>query len=161
MRRSRRGRAHQTPANDRPRLRPLHFLLRPSRAPAMKPLLIIGLGNPLMGDDGVGALLAESLAGRADADVLIGGTDLLRCAGEIEGRQRVILIDAVQCEAESDVPGEITVTDEDPPEGLSSGRPPAARGSGPRASSGVTGARRQERRECAFQTIVLLEDLRR
>ena len=87
----------------------------------MKPLLIIGLGNPLMGDDGVGALLAESLAGRADADVLIGGTDLLRCAGELEGRQRVILIDAVQSEAESDVPGEITVTDEDPPEGLSAG----------------------------------------
>jgi hydrogenase maturation protease len=83
----------------------------------MRPLLIVGLGNPLMGDDGVGALLAESLAGRADADVLIAGTDLLRCAGEIEGRQRVILIDAV----ESDSAGEITVTDEDPPEGLSAG----------------------------------------
>src|ERR1039458_379612 len=109
MRRSRRGGAHQTPANDRPRLRPVHFLLRPAGAAPVKPGLILGRGTPLMGDDGVGALLAESLAGRADADVLIGGTDLLRCAGEIEGRQRVILIDAVQCEAESDVPGEITV----------------------------------------------------
>jgi len=79
----------------------------------MKPLLIVGLGNPLMGDDGVGAVLAESLAGRADADVLIGGTDLLRCAAEMEGRKRVILIDAV----ESDTPGTIVVTDEDPPEG--------------------------------------------
>ena len=87
----------------------------------MKPLLIVGLGNPLMGDDGVGALLAESLAqslaGHPRAEVLIGGTDLLRCAGEIEGRERVILIDAV----ESDSAGEITVTDEDPPEGLSVG----------------------------------------
>ena len=83
----------------------------------MKPLLIVGLGNTLMGDDGVGVRVAESLAGHACADVLIGGTDLLRCIGEIEGRERVILIDAM----ESDVAGEITVTDEDPPEGLSSG----------------------------------------
>ena len=81
----------------------------------MKPLLIVELGNPLMGDDGVGAVLAESLAGRADADVLIGGTDLLRCAAEMEGRKRVILIDAV----ESDTPGTMVVTDEDPPEGPS------------------------------------------
>jgi hydrogenase maturation protease len=86
-------------------------------SPAPKPLLIIGLGNPLMGDDGVGARVAESLPAYAHADVLIGGTDLLRHAGEIEGRQRVILIDAL----ESDTVGEITVTDEDPPEGLSSG----------------------------------------
>jgi|ERR1035441_4668852 hydrogenase maturation protease len=83
----------------------------------MKPLLIVGLGNPLMGDDGVGALVVESLAGQVDADVLIGGTDLLRYAGEMEGRERVILIDAI----ESDVAGEITVTDEDPPEALSAG----------------------------------------
>src|ERR1019366_24012 len=102
MRRSRRGGALQTPANDRPRLRAVHFLLRPSGAAPMKPLLISGRGNPLRGDDGVGALLAESLGGRADADVLIGGTDLLRCAGEIEGRQRVILIDSVHCVAERD-----------------------------------------------------------
>jgi hydrogenase maturation protease len=91
----------------------------------MKPLLIVGLGNPLMGDDGVGALLAESLAqslaGHPRAEVLIGGTDLLRCAGEIEGRERVILIDAVQSGAEREGAGEITVTDEDPPEGLSVG----------------------------------------
>jgi hydrogenase maturation protease len=83
----------------------------------MKPLLVIGLGNPLMGDDGVGARVAESLAGLASADVLIGGTDLLRHAGQIEGRERVILIDAV----ESETGGEITVTDEDPPEGPPAG----------------------------------------
>jgi hydrogenase maturation protease len=78
----------------------------------MKPLLIVGLGNPLMGDDGIGALVAESLAGHVDADILLGGTDLLRYAAEMEGRKRVILIDAV----ESEVAGEITVTDEDPPD---------------------------------------------
>src|ERR1039458_3899273 len=79
----------------------------------MKPLLIVGLGNPLMGDDGVGPRVAESLAGQVDADVLLAGTDLLRYAGEMDGRKRVILIDAV----ESDVAGTIVVTDEDPPEG--------------------------------------------
>ena len=83
----------------------------------MKLLLIVGLGNSLMGDDGVGALVVESLAGQVDADTLLGGTDLLRYAGEMEGRQRVILIDAI----ESDVAGEITVTDEDPAEALSAG----------------------------------------
>jgi hydrogenase maturation protease len=83
----------------------------------MKPLLIVGLGNPLMGDDGVGALVVESLAGQVDADTLLGGTDLLRYADEMEGRERVILIDAI----EGDVAGEITVTDEDPPEALSAG----------------------------------------
>jgi hydrogenase maturation protease len=83
----------------------------------MKPLLIVGLGNPLMGDDGVGAHVAESVIGQVDADVLLGGTDLLRYAGEMEGRERVILIDAI----ESDVVGEIAVTDEDPPEGPPAG----------------------------------------
>src|ERR1022692_4627864 len=83
----------------------------------MKPLLIVGLGNPLMGDDGVGALVAESLAGHVDADVLLGGTDLLRYADEMEGRKCVILIDAV----ESDTPGTMVVTDEDPLEGTPAG----------------------------------------
>ena len=83
----------------------------------MKPLLIVGLGNPLMGDDGVGARVAQSVTGHLDADVLLGGTDLLRYAGDMESRERVILIDAI----ESDVAGEITVTDEDPPEGPPTG----------------------------------------
>jgi hydrogenase maturation protease len=83
----------------------------------MKSLLIVGLGNPLMGDDGVGARLAESVIGQVDADVLLGGTDLLRYAGEMEGRNRVILIDAI----ESDAAGTIIVTDEDPPEVPSTG----------------------------------------
>ena len=83
----------------------------------MKPLLIVGLGNPLMGDDGVGAQVAASVVGHVCADVLIGGTDLLRHAGQIELRERVILVDAVLIDAGSDAVGEITVTDEDPPEG--------------------------------------------
>ena len=66
----------------------------------MKPQLVIGLGNPLMGDDGVGWVVATRLA--ADprlpdtAEVICGGTDLLRHAGRMAGRSRVILIDAIQ-----------------------------------------------------------------
>ena len=48
---------------------------------------------------------------------MIGGTDLLRCAAHIEGRKRVILIDAI----ESDIAGDITVTDEDPPDSGTTG----------------------------------------
>lgn len=66
----------------------------------MKPVLVIGLGNPLMGDDGVGERVAESLLLRPDLpeeiDVIAGGTDLLRLAFEIEGRERVVVVDAAQ-----------------------------------------------------------------
>jgi hydrogenase maturation protease len=82
-----------------------------------EPLLIVALGNPLMGDDGVAVEAAESLAGYVDTDVLLGGTDLLRHSGDMEGRERVILVDAV----ESDTPGTIIVTDDDPPEGPAEG----------------------------------------
>jgi hydrogenase maturation protease len=66
----------------------------------MKPRLVIGLGNPLMGDEGVGWYVASRIASDprlpADAESIWGGTDLLRYAGRIEGRSRVILVDAVQ-----------------------------------------------------------------
>jgi hydrogenase maturation protease len=66
----------------------------------MKPLVVIGLGNPLMGDDGIGWHIARRLA--ADrrlpetVEVISGGTDLLRLAGQIEGRSRVMVIDAIE-----------------------------------------------------------------
>jgi hydrogenase maturation protease len=75
----------------------------------MKPDLVIGLGNPLMGDDGAGAAAAEVLANdrrlARRADVIAADTDVLRCAHQMEGRRRVLLIDAV----EGEVPGEISV----------------------------------------------------
>lgn len=74
----------------------------------MKPELVIGLGNPLMGDDCVGHIVAERLADDPrlpeGVEVLCGGTDLLRCAGQMAGRRRVIVIDALQDGGE---PGEI------------------------------------------------------
>ena len=79
----------------------------------MKPVLVIGLGNPLMGDDGVGCVVAERLAGDtrlpAYAEVICGGSDLLRHAGQMEGRSRVVVIDAIEDGTE---PGSVLVFDE-------------------------------------------------
>ena len=59
--------------------------------------LVIGLGNPLRGDDGVGVRVAQVLADRAlsrGVEVLDGGTQGLGIVTLLEGRQRVILVDA-------------------------------------------------------------------
>jgi hydrogenase maturation protease len=79
----------------------------------VKPILILGLGNPLMGDDGVGHKVAELLASRLpdDCEVICAGTDVLRWADEMEGRSRVILIDALL----GDTPGDIAVEEYDFP----------------------------------------------
>jgi hydrogenase maturation protease len=80
----------------------------------MKPVLVIGLGNPLMGDEGIGWHVAERLAGDArlpeHAEIICGGTDLLRYAGEMEGRGRVVLIDAFE---DGSATGRVTVFDRD------------------------------------------------
>ncbi len=77
----------------------------------MKPTLLIGLGNVLMGDDGVGCRLADLLAADPrlppDVEALAGGSDLLRHASDVEGRRRVVLIDAV--ESADAAPGTVTV----------------------------------------------------
>jgi hydrogenase maturation protease len=61
--------------------------------------LVIGLGNALAGDDGVGSHIVRRLSQDsrlpADLDVLEGGTDLLRLAHELDGRPRVVLVDAL------------------------------------------------------------------
>ena len=78
----------------------------------MKPRLAIGLGNPLMGDDGVGWYIAESLAEDlrlpSDVEVMQGGTDLLRCGDRMQERTRIFLIDAMQSDS---APGTISVID--------------------------------------------------
>jgi hydrogenase maturation protease len=65
----------------------------------MKSHLVIGLGNRLMGDEGVGWHIIDRLAGDPrlpeDAELLWGGTDLLACADQIEGRSRITLVDAL------------------------------------------------------------------
>jgi hydrogenase maturation protease len=64
-----------------------------------------------MGDDGVAWHLVERLRSDPrlppDVEIAWGGTDLLACAGLLEGRERVVLLDAV----EGDVPGEVVQLD--------------------------------------------------
>jgi hydrogenase maturation protease len=64
----------------------------------VRPIIVVGLGNPLMGDEGVGWHLVERLSHRADLpptiETLQAGTDLLRQAGHLHGRERVLLVDA-------------------------------------------------------------------
>jgi hydrogenase maturation protease len=81
----------------------------------MKPDLVIGLGNPLMGDDGAGAAAAEIFANdrrlTRRVDVISADTDVLGCANRMERRRRVVLIDAI----EGEVPGLVSVLRESPP----------------------------------------------
>jgi hydrogenase maturation protease len=63
------------------------------------PTLVLGLGNPLMGDDAVGIHVARRLAADpripAGVEVLEAGTDLLRVADTMAERRHVVLVDAV------------------------------------------------------------------
>ena len=62
-----------------------------------KPILILGLGNPLRGDDGVGCQVAEALARQTlppDVEVMDGGTPGVGLLHMLAGRRRVILVDA-------------------------------------------------------------------
>jgi hydrogenase maturation protease len=63
----------------------------------LSPTIVIGLGNPLRGDDGVGVRAVQMLASRSlppDVELVDGGTQGLGIVNLIEGRQRAILIDA-------------------------------------------------------------------
>jgi len=63
-----------------------------------KPLRIIGVGNPLMADDGLGIVAAERLAALdwpPGVEVLDGGTGGLTLLDLLAGARAVILLDAV------------------------------------------------------------------
>lgn len=65
--------------------------------PSSDTTLVIGLGNPLRGDDGVGSRIIEELEGLELPDgvmVVEGGTAGLGLIGLMEGYQRVIVVDA-------------------------------------------------------------------
>ncbi|HEX4935623.1 MAG TPA: hydrogenase maturation protease, partial [Gemmatimonadaceae bacterium] len=98
----------------------------PTRVP-VKPTLVVGLGNPLAGDDGVGFRAAEALAMDPrlppDVEVLCGGADVLRLAPWFEGRERILLVDA--CLGVH--PGDVEVVPHDEARLLGSSRPHAHR----------------------------------
>jgi hydrogenase maturation protease len=68
---------------------------------ARPPVLVLGLGNLLLGDDAAGLRMLEDLASsRAAAwgehvEFLDGGTQGIGLIGEIEGRKGVVILDAV------------------------------------------------------------------
>ncbi len=69
-------------------------VLEDAAAPAT---LVVGLGNPLRGDDGVGPRVAQALAEAAlppEVEVLDGGTRGLEVVNMLEGRRRAIFVDA-------------------------------------------------------------------
>jgi hydrogenase maturation protease len=61
--------------------------------------LVLGLGNPIAGDDGIGSHIVNRLRDHprlpSHVEVMEGGTDLLRLAPQLEHRPRVFLIDAL------------------------------------------------------------------
>ncbi len=65
----------------------------------VKPILILGLGNPLQGDDGVGCRVAEEL-GRStlpeDVEVMDGGTPGVGLVNLLQDRQLALIVDAAE-----------------------------------------------------------------
>jgi hydrogenase maturation protease len=68
----------------------------------MQPILILGLGNLLQTDDGVGCHVAQMLMQRKlpdEVEIMDGGTPGIGLVNLLEGRQRVIIIDAAELRA--------------------------------------------------------------
>lgn len=82
--------------------------------PVGGPTLVIGLGNPLMADDGIGIAALERLRERWDppagVELADGGTWGLFLLPQIEDASRLLLIDAIDVGAE---PGTVVVLERD------------------------------------------------
>jgi hydrogenase maturation protease len=76
--------------------------------------LVLGLGNPLMGDDGLGLAALERLATRwvvpPEVQLLDGGTGGLQLLPPIEDADRLILLDAIEA---GEAPGRLVVLERD------------------------------------------------
>jgi len=69
----------------------------PDPSDEVRRILILGLGNPLLGDEGIGVRVVEELKGLElpnGVTVVEGGTAGLGLIGLMEGYQRVIIVDA-------------------------------------------------------------------
>jgi hydrogenase maturation protease len=73
-----------------------------------RPVVVLGLGNPLMGDEGIGVYLVEQLSNLAaeypSVDFLDAGTGGLSVLHYIEGRRKAVIID---CAFMDEAPGAI------------------------------------------------------
>ena len=74
---------------------------------ASKNILILGLGNILLGDEGVGVRVVEQLLSRSlpeEIEVIDGGTAGYELINFFEGKEKVIIVDAVKTD---DTPGSV------------------------------------------------------
>jgi hydrogenase maturation protease len=74
---------------------------------ASKNILILGLGNILLGDEGVGVRVIEQLLSRSfpdEIEVIDGGTAGYELINFFEGKEKVIIVDAVKTD---DTPGSV------------------------------------------------------
>lgn len=75
---------------------------------AKRPAVVLGLGNPLMGDEGIGVCLVERLGKSAaeypSVDFIDAGTGGLAVLSYIEGRRKAVMID---CAFMDEEPGTI------------------------------------------------------
>jgi hydrogenase maturation protease len=73
-----------------------------------KPVVVLGLGNPLMGDEGIGVRIIEILQSEAqsypNAEFIDAGTGGLSILHMISGRQKAIIID---CALMGEEPGAV------------------------------------------------------
>jgi hydrogenase maturation protease len=70
----------------------------PEQDPARAPVLVVGLGNPLLSDDGCGLQLLELLSLQVtdrEVEFLDGGTLGLALLGHLEQRSAILILDAV------------------------------------------------------------------
>lgn len=69
-----------------------------------KPVVVLGLGNPLMADEGIGVFLIERLVESAgeypDVDFIDAGTGGLSILHHIEGRRKAVFVDCAHMDAE-------------------------------------------------------------
>ncbi|MBN1389313.1 MAG: hydrogenase maturation protease [Candidatus Thermoplasmatota archaeon] len=77
----------------------------------MKRTIIVGIGNPILGDDGVGIHVVRQLKSRSDVDVREAYTGGMNLLDMILGYDRAILVDAVYLK-DMDV-GDVRVMDLD------------------------------------------------
>jgi hydrogenase maturation protease len=72
-----------------------------SRGAGPAPILVLGLGNMLLSDDGVGPALLQQLAENenswnGEVEFLDGGTQGLALLGQLSGRRALIIVDALK-----------------------------------------------------------------
>ena len=68
------------------------------------PVLVLGVGNLLRGDEGIGIHVVETMASMelpAGVEVLDGGTAGLDLVDDISGRELVVIVDAIQSDQPS------------------------------------------------------------